>query len=179
MNLTIEQWEELENNPLWKFFIDVETESSLLGSTLKGHLLIEELMTELLSKTFIKRSRLKEAKLSFHQKLKLVLALDSGLVSDDLGAILTTLNKIRNDFAHEIEPLKLDDNLTRFIKQLPKVIVINNKVIEINRNVELNASDGMNAEFLAKKRMETAYIQGMKWCVSELFNITNDYGVNR
>jgi len=72
-----------------------------LALVLRGHLWIEASMNELLARSLPRIDLLKDARLSFNQRLALCGAL--GLVSDSDTAVIKRLNAIRNRLAHQVE----------------------------------------------------------------------------
>jgi hypothetical protein len=97
-------WEEMRD----KHFPSTD---DLFTIAVKGHLLLEQALTTLLSYYFKSPQFLIEARLNFSQKVLLAKAMILfPFPSDFLGA-LNVLNQIRNDFSHELEPKKLEDHL--------------------------------------------------------------------
>jgi hypothetical protein len=71
---------------------------------LKGHLLVEQLLTALLSHHCHTSAALRDANLRFYQKMHLVKAMISPLFPDECWQWVELINQLRNDFAHELEP---------------------------------------------------------------------------
>jgi hypothetical protein len=71
---------------------------------LKGHLLVEQLLTSLLSHHCHSPSQLRKARLRFVQKVALVKAIVILPFPDQLWGFLDLINQLRNDIAHELEP---------------------------------------------------------------------------
>ncbi len=88
---------------------------------LKGHLLIEELITELL-KTKLKNDNPLEIKVTpsmmFARKLNLCWALIRTDIKIDIWGHLKELNSIRNKMAHSIEPKGINDKIEQFTKTI-------------------------------------------------------------
>lgn len=86
---------------------------------LKGHLLIEELLNDIIENCCDLPQHVSEAKLSFIQKLKLARALVGknmkGENVDEPWRSLEELNSLRNKLAHHIEPRDLDKKIDAFI----------------------------------------------------------------
>jgi hypothetical protein len=86
---------------------------------LKGHLLVEEQLEKILAAVMMQPERLREARLSFHQKLKLSRAIAGYDPTDpddyDLLSGIEHLNVLRNSLAHDAEPDELDERIERFI----------------------------------------------------------------
>ncbi|QZO12238.1 hypothetical protein [Pseudoalteromonas piscicida] len=171
MALTEEQIDLLEHDTLWQFMLNVECDSGLLEKTLKGHLIIEELITAILSSIFTDEKKFISARLSFAQKYKLAFAVESIHFPEHMFGLLKTLNDMRNQFSHNFEPTNIDENLRKFGCQLPNKVFIRGKLIEVERNFELVESEDPNEEFYLRKRLAKTFIVGMRWLVSELMMV--------
>jgi len=81
---------------------------------LKGHLLVEQSLTAIISHYVGASGELAEARLQFSQKVALVKAFVGWAfpVEVEPWDFLKLLNRLRNDFAHELEPKKLAAHLT-------------------------------------------------------------------
>ncbi|MEZ8197015.1 hypothetical protein [Vibrio cortegadensis] len=91
---------------------------------IKGHLLIEEVLYELIKFKMLKEKPLDKARLSFAQQLHLVEGLYSteGIYLQWFSPAANQLNKIRNKLAHKIEPESLDLELDKLITMvLPNI----------------------------------------------------------
>ncbi|OQK44819.1 hypothetical protein CRN46_15635 [Vibrio vulnificus] len=113
--------------------IELETETSRfvalmpLGqdqvlTVLKGHLLIEELLTELLKIKLEKYDNPLGIKVGsntmFAQKLNLYWAIAQKDIEFDVWVALKELNSIRNKMAHTIEPQGIDEKIELFNKSI-------------------------------------------------------------
>jgi hypothetical protein len=89
---------------------------------LKGHLLIEEHLDHFLSVAVQAPEHLRDARLTYSQKVHLVHAISS--VGADLFTFATALNKIRNGLAHSLDvvdlPGRVDSLLRQNIPGLPR-----------------------------------------------------------
>lgn len=84
---------------------------------LKGHLLIEELLTELLIVTLEKSNPLNitiRDNTPFSQKLNLFWALSNSMFHVKIWESVKKLNVIRNSMAHSIEPKGIDKKIQEF-----------------------------------------------------------------
>ena len=70
---------------------------------LKGHLLIEVLLEKCLSQRLASPGRLKDARLTFAQKLFIVSALSCEEGDNWLWDVITLLNRLRNDLVHNVD----------------------------------------------------------------------------
>jgi hypothetical protein len=77
---------------------------------LKGHLLVEQLLTSLLSRQCHSPGELKKARRRFPQKVALLRAMLFPPFPDEFWTFAELLNQLRNDIAHELEP-ELRDHL--------------------------------------------------------------------
>ncbi|MBN8789779.1 MAG: hypothetical protein J0I84_22085 [Terrimonas sp.] len=69
-----------------------------LSSILKGHLFIERILERLLKETLPNPSVLFKQQITFSQKLNIAFAI--GAIPQDYYSAITSLNKIRNNYAH-------------------------------------------------------------------------------
>jgi hypothetical protein len=85
---------------------------------LRGHLLLEEALTELISTRCYRPDILLDCQLSFFQKLKLVQALHSvvGLMEPDV-VFLKAFNRVRNILAHTVEPRDIESRIDTLLRQ--------------------------------------------------------------
>jgi hypothetical protein len=84
---------------------------------LKGHLLIEEQLNAMIDGILPNPQALKRAKLGCFERIQLAKALTphNSLTCFDA---FEKLNNIRNQYAHNIEPPKIDDKISKFIKYI-------------------------------------------------------------
>jgi hypothetical protein len=82
---------------------------------LKGHLAIERLLEGYLESRLPNPSALDSEEMSFGRKLSLAKALSSDAGDEWLWATIHTLNKLRNELAHELESVKFANLFQDFI----------------------------------------------------------------
>lgn len=83
---------------------------------LKGHLLIEEMLNDILYNSSALPKYIDEAKLSFYQKVMIARSFDpKGDASNELWRSLEVLNSLRNQLAHHLEPKDIEDRIDKFI----------------------------------------------------------------
>ncbi len=87
----------------------------LMLATLKGHLLIEEQLDNLISSQLRAPQALKDTRLPFDLKVKLANALTGEMAPPELWTALNILNKLRNSLAHRIEDPKLANLVRDFV----------------------------------------------------------------
>ena len=83
---------------------------------LKGHLLIEEMLREFVSKHFHDRQQLADARLTFYQCLCLARAIDADPLREKLWRTVEKLNTLRNKLAHSLEPRELEKHIKEFVE---------------------------------------------------------------
>jgi hypothetical protein len=105
------------NGPEWRRVKKVNFE--LIGRVLACHLIVEHYLTKYLELNTPTDLSWDAAKLSFSQKIALACGKDSPICNNNLHEGILTLNRIRNDFSHNIE-VALDskkiDNLKKILK---------------------------------------------------------------
>lgn len=82
---------------------------------LKGHLLVEEVLNELVEKVVPQPNSIKSAKLSYHQVLKIAESIYFQQDRQWMWGASEKLNKIRNLLSHNLEPKKLGEEINDFI----------------------------------------------------------------
>jgi hypothetical protein len=86
---------------------------------LKGHLLIEEHLNDILYDACALPQYVDKTRLTFYQKIMLTRGLIGqniqGNETEDPWKSLEVLNSLRNQLAHKLEPSDLDDQIDRFI----------------------------------------------------------------
>ena len=83
--------------------------------TLKGHLIIEEILNFIIEKHCNYPKYLKDARLTFSQLICLTKALISIPMQSCAFPLVTKLNKLRNELAHNITPEKADKLATELV----------------------------------------------------------------
>ncbi|MDD5267351.1 MAG: hypothetical protein PHO08_09520 [Methylococcales bacterium] len=97
-----------------KTFINLSPTQGSFKNTIFGHLIIEELIRELVSDRLKKASVIENSNFSFYQ----ICSIAEGLYGDDIPSWILPaakkLNKIRNQYAHNLNPDGIDDLLNDF-----------------------------------------------------------------
>jgi hypothetical protein len=70
---------------------------------LKGHLVIEELMTQSLETFLLHKEFLEDARLQFHQKLLLCRALSTSDHNNNMWNLVAAINSVRNHLSHSLD----------------------------------------------------------------------------
>jgi hypothetical protein len=75
----------------------------LVTNTLSGHLVMEELMTEIIGKFFWTDEFVDDLRLSFHQKMLLCRSISKDNRDERMWVLISKINKLRNDIAHYLD----------------------------------------------------------------------------
>jgi len=92
--------------------------SDLTLIILKGHLMLEEQLNAFLASFPIHPKALPDARLTFHQKLRVIRAF-SFAPSEKSWRLAEELNRLRNKIAHHPEVLDLEAQVKTFVALLP------------------------------------------------------------
>lgn len=71
---------------------------------LKGHLVIEELMTEAIKTFLLHGEFVEQSRLQFHQKLQLCRAMSISDHKNEMWALIASINSLRNQLSHSLDP---------------------------------------------------------------------------
>lgn len=85
---------------------------------LRGHLLIEELLDNIISLYLKKPSALKDARLTFFQKMRLAQGFLGDIKGDSTWKIIEALNKLRNQISHKLPDDTLVDKMNPLLKEM-------------------------------------------------------------
>ena len=83
---------------------------------LRGHLLVEELLDEVIGAWLKDPSVLPDTRLTFNQKLKLAQGIISGGKDDFTWKPVELLNQLRNRISHRLNPHDLELKIDEFLK---------------------------------------------------------------
>lgn len=90
-------------------------------SILQAHLYLDHIITLILSESLKNPKALKLERVSFSQKIDLIVASD--LVSPDIIGIIRAINKVRNQIAHDVD-FDVDEGVAESIlRRVPKHLV--------------------------------------------------------
>jgi hypothetical protein len=113
---------------------------------LKGHLLIEEKLWQIITTCVSDVRPLESCKLSFIQKLHIAKSLSGNFLKDEIYNTIKRLNSIRNILSHQAEPDNIDDLLRAFINDSYEIHKIrrlpNEQSIENIQNIKLRGLIG-------------------------------------
>lgn len=125
---------------------------------LKGHLVIEQLVTELLELNLRDPSRLSAINPMFYKKLEIYLAIaGNSIISDGLEKLLKDLNSLRNKLAHNLKHPNFNIMLKDWVQRASRTKINNPDDIPEIRSKLIDAISQISA-FLsgvveAQKRM--------------------------
>jgi len=114
-----------ENNDRYKKHLYKGLDSTSV--ILKGHLFAEELLIEILKLHCRNPQHIEEVQFSFNHKLKLVQAffgthLPGFKYSEEVWSVLSSLNQLRNNIAHQIDSPKQNEQLRKFVKSFEQLM---------------------------------------------------------
>jgi hypothetical protein len=98
-----------------RYVKDMPEVDDLALIVLKGHLLVEELLEEVIESIASHRDSIGEAKLSFHQKAVLARALCWTKADSPHWDLISKLNILRNNLAHNLESSRLGQRVRDFL----------------------------------------------------------------
>lgn len=162
MSTSIEQFEKFlksENvtQHIKRFYEHMPGVDDIIISILKGHLLIEEQLFELIIVKAEKTQALKDSRLSFHQILCIAESLLWYKDSEWIWSSCRKLNSIRNSLSHELEPSNLHKNIKEFLSIVEKHYPPHGKKqVKENQSTRLLTSIGMVYAYLS------AYLEACK-----------------
>lgn len=105
----------MEKNLFKKFLSEMTNVKDEHLKILRGHLLIEEKLRELINSKVTKPEAFSDARFSFNQLLCIAEAFYWQKNSDWLWETIRKLNNIRNSFSHQLTPKKYEDNIKGFL----------------------------------------------------------------
>jgi hypothetical protein len=106
---------EVLKNPTIAFFSDMANVKDEHLHILRGHLLIEKKLRDLINLKVKKSGALSEARLTFNQILYITEAFHWEKNSDWLWESIKKLNNIRNSFSHQLTPKKYNEYINEFL----------------------------------------------------------------
>jgi hypothetical protein len=93
--------------------------NALMLAVLKGHLIIEQAMDELLRASFFHPDHVREDRFSFAQKARMCRSMSLVENKDGLWTVLSAVNKLRNQIAHSLDA----DEIQKKMDKLRKVFL--------------------------------------------------------
>ena len=140
-----------------RFYEHMPHPDDIIISILKGHLLVEEQLFELISVEAEKPQALKDSRLTFHQTLCIAESLFWHEDSEWVWSSCRKLNSLRNSLSHELEPSHLDKNIKEFLRFVEKKYPPDGKKqVHKNQSTRLLTSIALVYAYLS------AYLQACK-----------------
>src|SRR3954466_12087831 len=85
---------------------------------LKSHLLIEQQINSALHKIVPGFASLDAGRLTYHQRIQVIRALDGTRKAEDALRFAERLNLVRNRLANQLEPVGIEDTMADFIAEM-------------------------------------------------------------
>lgn len=106
------------NDSFGRFLTHLPRSDDLTLIVLKGHLLVEEEINEILRMRLAEPKAIFDARLSFSQRIAVLKAL-SGRDSEEIFrfAAIEALNSLRNQLAHNLEPKDIEKRVAAFLRE--------------------------------------------------------------
>jgi hypothetical protein len=89
---------------------------------LRSHLLVEQQINTTLQKILPGAVALDVGRLTFHQRIQVLRALDMSRKVEDALRFAERLNSIHNRLAHQLEPVGIDDITEGFVNDLAAIV---------------------------------------------------------
>ena len=87
-----------------KFTDEVQYVDDLAQIVLKGHLVMEDLMTEAIQTFLLHGEFIESVRLQFHQKLALCRAISTSDQNNNMWNLIGSVNSLRNALSHSLDP---------------------------------------------------------------------------
>lgn len=108
-----------------RFLEQIRYVDDLAQIVLKGHLVMEEVMTEALGRFFLNVEFIEPARLQFHQKVKLCRATSASEKDNSMWRLIDALNGLRNHLSHSLDADAREKKLVKirklYAKEFPAV----------------------------------------------------------
>src|SRR6476661_1774132 len=91
---------------------------------LKSHLLVEQQINSALHKIFPGFASLDTGRLTYHQRIQVIRALDGTRKAEDALRFAERLNQIRNRLANQLEPVGIEDAVANFVTEMAASVPI-------------------------------------------------------
>lgn len=110
-------------------------QSDMTLVVLKGHLLVEELLHDVVQSRLVHPGAIEKANLRFMQLSSLAEALVGKTEYVELWIAIERLNRIRNQLAHHLEPRALDQMIEEFLKAVPIAVLAGGPFVETVKSI--------------------------------------------
>src|SRR5215212_4232411 len=91
---------------------------------LKSHLLVEQQINTALHKILPGFASLDVGRLTYHQRIQVIRALDGNKKAEDALRFAERLNLIRNRLANQLEPIDIEDAIADFVNEIATSVPI-------------------------------------------------------
>ena len=91
---------------------------------LKSHLLVEQQVNSALHKIFPGFASLDAGRLTYHQRIQVIRALDGARKAEDALRFAERLNLVRNRLANQLEPVGIEDAVANFVTEMATSVPI-------------------------------------------------------
>jgi len=156
-----------------KYLEELKYVDDVAQIVLKGHLVMEELMTEAIGRFVLHGNLIEEAKLQFHQKLALCRSISVNNQDHNMWNLIGKLNSFRNHLAHslndDVRKQKLLSMRSVFEQEFGKIELA--EVGEINEDavqcmMAISGALGFLHSFLAEVKRFEAIVEGLNYAIN-------------
>src|SRR4051812_42644155 len=91
---------------------------------LKSHLLVEQQINSALHKIFPGFASLDTGRLTSHQRIQVIRALDGTRKAEDALRFAERLNLVRNRLANQLEPIGIEDAIPDFVTEMATAVTM-------------------------------------------------------
>ena len=104
---------ETDKRILQRFAVHMPKVDDLMLVVLKGHLLLEEMLTSIVSSSLPHPDLVKDLRLTFDRKVILSKALSWDQHKSGVWDLISAVNAVRNEMAHSVEPSRAGSRIER------------------------------------------------------------------
>lgn len=102
---------------LERYLVHMPDENDLILNVLKGHLLIEEVLVEIINASVFHPEKIDHERFQFHHRLALAQAFDKNdPPKDEVWLVIGKLNALRNKLVHNLEPTEVEKRVEELLK---------------------------------------------------------------
>ena len=106
-----------------KFTDQLRNVDDVAQIVLKGHLVMEEVMTESIQTFLLHKEFVEDARLQFHQKLQLCRAMSVSDHENNMWNLVASINAVRNHLSHSLDPAgrskRIESLYSTFAQEFP------------------------------------------------------------
>ena len=127
-------------------------------TAIKGHLLIEERLSQILDLALGKPEILSKARLTFVQKLRIVQAISFLDPADEMWEVALTLNRLRNEMAHRLDSPKIAE----IMKEIYRLMHMNAPApTEIPEKIEADKMESLGLAVIFAHGFLGSYLEAL------------------